>query len=1281
MSSNGHGQDKYNQNKHLKTVAYLKFKDLKGPTGETGEKGLTGPTGNTGPTGSDGYIGPAGPTGDMGPTGSKGVTGPEGLLGHTGPTGNTGMTGFQGMRGEFFDCLKLCTGVATINSRTVPDVSLFPEGTYWLELEDCQLYVLMKFDDTYSWCLGTKILPYDFLQTYTIEGLPLDHGPAWRVSENEEKVDLCQFYKVGDLIVDCNTGNLYELLDDCHWKFKCVINSPTGPTGSPGNDGTDGPIGPTGSPGKDGNNVTCKKLIKGVLTENSLTKNSNTNPNDFELGDFCLDEYNGCLYVLDMKDGVKAWCLHSEQTPFYFLQIYDSDRVLVEYHRILCVNVIDNYPVIVDLGEEGRIDDKVLDLETGDFYTLVRGGVWKNDCNMFGPTGNTGSDGTVSNTGPTGIKGFTGPTGLPGDEGNDGYTGPTGNTGPTGQDGTILECLKPCKGVVSDNQPNGVTGFSDGDFWMQLQNGPDEYTVDFFIYNSNVSPDPWVSYPKTGEFTYLQTLNEDGTFVTDSLLYIVTCNGVCLAVNSTTKYIIGDKFYDCNTGKVYELQPDGTWVYNCDFTGPIGPRGLTGPDGPTGMTGIDGIEGEKGPTGDKGPDGPTGDKGPMGDDGNLIKCADVCPGVAANRQPTNLDIGYEVGTFWLYMIDLSVKTDQLAELYTYNGVTWVSDPSKDSFTYQQTLTIPPIEETGGMFWQVVKDGIDYTATNLSSLCLVGDVLFDDTTGNLYTLMDDCTWALKCTLDGPTGPQGPPGENSDQDLTGPTGPDGLTGMTGLPGIEGPMGPEGMTGFIGQSGTMLKCKETIEVDLAGPTSTLPDEDSEPLGTTYFDTDAGICYVLVSGPEWEEKVVDLPTAFSLELVSPVGCYQIWCVSSNNVVTLASDGCNVGDLFIDGSTDQIYKLNDARLWWPCTNLSGDAGPTGDKGMNGADAIQGRTGPDGNTGLKGPDGPVGPGGLINTVGPTGMTGFTGPNGTDYKCNPVTCPILGVMTEHQGDVPPCDIGTYWLTSNGTLSIKDAQGNWQIVTNVDKPYFFIDFYKIVDGECVFNDCARVWKVDKVNGEVVVELLNTNGGATNDIICDPITGKLYSFDYNCWEEKACIMGPTGPPNPNAIGPNGPTGVTGPTGLTGPPGEDGNIGNPGDQGPVGPEGLAGPIGTNLYYSACTGASGIEGVNADPIPSRFNYEINGNCISMCGSITVAGGNSTLFINYILPPELSSYTIDPECFFGTASLLAPPSFEMPLCVTIYEANGNNILRFANVFGSLLQITICFTACGIIVVQ
>lgn len=104
----------------------------------------------------------------------------------------------------------------------------------------------------------------------------------------------------------------------------------------------------------------------------------------------------------------------------------------------------------------------VYDISVNCFYYFATGTGWTSLCQLSGPTGPTGANGTIGvdgATGPQGIQGVTGDTGPQGIQGNtgptgaqgiQGITGPTGDTGPQGIQGI--------QGVTGDTGPQGIQG-------------------------------------------------------------------------------------------------------------------------------------------------------------------------------------------------------------------------------------------------------------------------------------------------------------------------------------------------------------------------------------------------------------------------------------------------------------------------------------------------------------------------------------------------------------------------------------------------------------------------------------------------------------------------------------------------------------------------------------------------------------------------------------------------------------------------------------------------------
>ena len=178
--------------------------------------------------------------------------------------------------------------------------------------------------------------------------------------------------------------------------------------------------------------------------------------------------------------------------------------------------------------------------------------------------------------------------------------------------------------------------------------------------------------------------------------------------------IPNDVLLDNSTGLLYILQSDGfTWIAHCNI------KGSTGATGPTGIR------------------------------GSKFTCVDklymgICVSVNNNNP------GSFIGQLKL---DISSST-----VYEWNGIFWFSINLPDS---------PAYFICNGNIYVVEGSGQPAPLSVAIDGDLAGDILLDDSTGQLYILQSNgVTWLADCILSGPTGP------------TGVMGPIGVTGPTGV-----------------------------------------------------------------------------------------------------------------------------------------------------------------------------------------------------------------------------------------------------------------------------------------------------------------------------------------------------------------------------------------------------------------------------------------------------------------------------------------------------------------------
>lgn len=175
-------------------------------------------------------------------------------------------------------------------------------------------------------------------------------------------------------------------------------------------------------------------------------------------------------------------------------------------------------------------------------------------------------------------------------------------------------------------------------------------------------------------------------------------------------------------------------------------------------------------------------------------------------------------------------------------------------------------------------------------------------------------------------------------------------------------------------------------------------------------------------------------------------------------------------------------------------------------------------SGATGPAGPTGPSG--GNTGATGVTGATGPIGVVYSTT-----------------APGSTGVIWIDTDddsiGHIGPTGATGAVGAGLNII-------------------------------GTLASPASLPGSGSSGDAYL--ISGSLWVWDGDSWEDVGSVQGPTGPQG--VTGPQGATGAFGVTGATGPQGDPG--GATGATGPMGADGLQGTTGP-------TGAQGVAGPNGD--------------------------------------------------------------------------------------------------------
>src|SRR5215471_11165074 len=252
------------------------------------------------------------------------------------------------------------------------------------------------------------------------------------------------------------------------------------------------------------------------------------------------------------------------------------------------------------------------------------------------------------------------------------------------------------------------------------------------------------------------------------------------------------------------------------------------------------------------------------------------------------------------------------------------------------------------------------------------------------------------VDGSGGPAG---------ATGPTGP---AGPQGDPGPVGPQGPPGDSNAA-YSGTW-NWQNTGDASASGRVSTdqpnvwFSSTELRLNETTAPGTDASFYFAKVTAGDAFR--VDVKADASVYVKFNVtgagtdhGTWWSWPVTldvgqgdppTNNtpmLVTLLTSGPqaeqwlngngapagtlgNVGDMYLDDLTGDVYEKTGASVWTLRANIEGPTGATGAAGATGAPGATGPQGPPGSTGATGATGAQGPQG---STGPAGATGPAGP--------------------------------------------------------------------------------------------------------------------------------------------------------------------------------------------------------------------------------------------------------------------------------------------------------------------
>lgn len=493
-----------------------------------------------------------------GPTGSTGWTGATGLTGATGPTGFTGATGPTGMTGAtgtIFECV--CIGLTGRLGLIEPSL-LGPlsgvDGDLYLQFGNaCNLYQLQGglWVDVSNLAGLFDPLGNPITQPFLFYGLNVNNGLHLIINVINLATDDCEEFalRVGDKILDCCSGNVYEYNGE-EWPVSdCKLVGPTGATG------ITGPTGVTGNTGATGTLFDC--VCIGLTGRMGLQEPSVLGPLPGVEGDLYLQIGLSCdLYKYtsgiwtDASNliGLKDPLGNPITLPFLFYGLNINNGLY------LIINVIN---LATDLCEEyvARPGDKLLDCCSGNVYQYD-GTQWTSNCNLRGPTGATG---------------VTGPTGF------------TGATGQKGDTGTILETI--CIGItgrmgLQEPSVQGPLPGIEGDLYLQMGLSCDLYrfTGGVWIDASNlVGIFDTFGNPLTQPFFFY------GLNVNSSLYLII--NVINLATDQCEQVTgnVGDILIDCCSGTIFT--DDGSqWLATCSLrSGNVYNLGLNTTSGTTGQ--------------------------------------------------------------------------------------------------------------------------------------------------------------------------------------------------------------------------------------------------------------------------------------------------------------------------------------------------------------------------------------------------------------------------------------------------------------------------------------------------------------------------------------------------------------------------------------------------------------------------------------------------------------------------------------------------------------------------
>jgi hypothetical protein len=523
--------------------------------------------------------------------------------------------------------------------------------------------------------------------------------------------------------------------------------------------------------------------------------------------------------------------------------------------------------------------------------------------------------------------------------------------------------------------------------------------------------------------------------------------------------------------------------------------------------------------------------------------------------------------------------------------------------------------------------------------------------------------------GPTGPTGPIG------LEGPTGPTGPTGPIGVDGPTGPTGPAGVNGI--SSGLVLYLDGPTSSHVAGTTgpfnqllvlpvttaqtkvTTTSISGASPVVLGYYTTQVGqLTTTAIVGGIWVANtffaastgsantvgyytVIDevdvsgtfiknLATGSSVDptvVTSEQGLFPYNLYVPTNTLASTSSRIRVTyyGVVTSGSHDLSIEMRDGTLSHIITTIAanligptGQQGPTGPIGSQGATGPTGPTGPIGSQGATGPTGPqgfTGPQGPVGDPGtssglvlyldiPPGVTGQTGPpeitDGTLSRTF-VTSTQSTIAYTQSGVTSGVAIATFTTPTNFLTSTIIPPGNWDLnlfassSTGNNITVYWSLYYVNADGttgktlivagtpaaavpiltqnQYVITISVPLTTLPDLTKRLQIEVFaNFTSGGTRTLTME-FRNNTVSHVHTSLE----FVSPTGP-----TGPIGSQGATGPTGPTGPIGSQGATGPTGPTGPQGLQGSAGPTGTvtrvTLALNDAAPTSNTVGPNAVP-------------------------------------------------------------------------------------------------------